>query len=123
MRYQQVKADKLELLLNLEPIDEFSEVVVEERAYDKASFLTTRLKDLIPRQQYEVKIQAKYKGKIIASERISPFRKDVTAKLYGGDRTRKDKLLKKQKKGKEKMLSTAKVHLPQEALFSMMEGK
>ena len=65
LRYQQVKADKLELLLNLEPIDEFSEVVVEERAYEKASFLTTRLKDLIPRQQYEVKIQAKYKGKII----------------------------------------------------------
>ncbi|MEK7522951.1 MAG: translation elongation factor 4, partial [Patescibacteria group bacterium] len=77
LRYQQVKADKLELLLNLEPIDEFSEVVVEERAYDKASFLTTRLKDLIPRQQYEVKIQAKYKGKIIASSRLAPFRKDV----------------------------------------------
>jgi GTP-binding protein LepA len=80
LRYQQVNADKLELLLNLEPIDEFSEVVVEERAYDKASFLTSRLKELIPRQQYEVKIQAKYKGKIIASSRLAPFRKDVLIK-------------------------------------------
>ncbi len=125
LRYQQVKADKLELLLNLEPIDEFSEVVVEERAYDKASFLTTRLKDLIPRQQYEVKIQAKYKGKIIASSRLAPFRKDVLIKsgklVGGGDFGRKRKLLDKQKEGKKKMKLIGKVEIPKEAFMKLFK--
>jgi len=125
LRYQQVKADKLELLLNLEPIDEFSEVVVEERAYEKASFLTTRLKDLIPRQQYEVKIQAKYKGKIIASSRLAPFRKDVLIKsgklVGGGDFGRKRKLLDKQKEGKKKMKMVGKVEIPKEAFFKLFK--
>lgn len=125
LRYQQVKADKLELLLNLEPIDEFSEVVVEERAYDKASFLTTRLKELIPRQQYEVKIQAKYKGKIIASSRLAPFRKDVLIKsgklVGGGDFGRKRKLLEKQKEGKKKMKMIGKVEIPKEAFMKLFK--
>ena len=125
LRYQQVKADKLELLLNLEPIDEFSEVVVEERAYEKASFLTTRLKELIPRQQYEVKIQAKYKGKIIASSRLAPFRKDVLIKsgklVGGGDFGRKRKLLDKQKEGKKKMKMVGKVEIPKEAFFKLFK--
>ena len=125
LRYQQVKADKLELLLNLEPIDEFSEVVVEERAYEKASFLTTRLKDLIPRQQYEVKIQAKYKGKIIASSRLAPFRKDVLIKsgklVGGGDFGRKRKLLDKQKEGKKKMKMIGKVEIPKEAFMKLFK--
>ncbi len=125
LRYQQVKADKLELLLNLEPIDEFSEIVVEERAYEKASFLTTRLKDLIPRQQYEVKIQAKYKGKIIASSRLAPFRKDVLIKsgklVGGGDFSRKRKLLEKQKEGKKKMKMVGKVEIPKEAFFKLFK--
>lgn len=125
LRYQQVKADKLELLLNLEPIDEFSEVVVEERAYDKASFLTSRLKDLIPRQQYEVKIQAKYKGKIIASSRLAPFRKDVLIKsgklVGGGDFGRKRKLLEKQKEGKKKMKMIGKVEIPKEAFMKLFK--
>ncbi|MFA6016641.1 MAG: translation elongation factor 4 [Patescibacteria group bacterium] len=125
LRYQQVKADKLELLLNLEPIDEFSEVVVEERAYEKASFLTSRLKDLIPRQQYEVKIQARYKGKIIASSRLAPFRKDVLIKsgklVGGGDFGRKRKLLDKQKEGKKKMKMIGKVEIPKEAFMKLFK--
>jgi len=125
LRYQQVKADRLELLLNLEPIDEFSEIVVEERAYEKANFLTTRLKDLIPRQQYEVKIQAKYKGKIIASSRLAPFRKDVLIKsgklVGGGDFGRKRKLLEKQKEGKKKMKMIGKVEIPKEAFMKLFK--
>ena len=125
LRYNQVKADKLELLLNLEPIDEFSEVVVEERSYEKANFLTTRLKELIPRQQYEVKIQAKYKGKIIASSRLAPFRKDVLIKsgklVGGGDFGRKRKLLDKQKEGKKKMKMIGKVEIPKEAFMKLFK--
>jgi GTP-binding protein LepA len=125
LRYQQVKADKLELLLNNDPIDEFSEVVVEERSYEKASYLTSRLKELIPRQQYEVKIQAKYKGKIIASSRLAPFRKDVLIKsgklVGGGDFSRKRKLLDKQKEGKKKMKMIGKVEIPKEAFFKLFK--
>ncbi len=125
LRYQQVKADKLEILLNLDPIDEFSEVVVEERAYEKASFLTSRLKELIPRQQYEVKIQAKYKGKIIASSRLAPFRKDVLIKsgklVGGGDFGRKRKLLEKQKEGKKKMKMIGRVEIPKEAFMKLFK--
>ena len=127
LRYQKVKADKLELLINLEPIDEFSEVVVEERAYEKASFLTSRLKELIHRQQYEVKIQAKYKGKIIASARLSPFRKDVLIKsgkvIGAGDVGRKKKLLEKQKEGKKKMKMIGKVEIPKEAFLKLFNKK
>ena len=115
IRHEPVKADKLIILLNGDEIEEFSEIVVHERAFEKAGFITKKLKDIIPRQQYEVKIQAKFKGKIIASERISPFRKDVTKKLYGGDRTRKDKLLEKQKEGKKKMKMIGRVEIPKEA--------
>jgi GTP-binding protein LepA len=125
LRYQKVNADKLELLLNNEPIDEFSEIVVEERSYEKANFLTTRLKELIPRQQYEVKIQAKYKGKIIASSRLSPFRKDVlikSGKVIGtGDVGRKKKLLEKQKEGKKKMKLVGKVEIPKEAFMKLFK--
>jgi GTP-binding protein LepA len=125
LRYQKVKADKLELLLNNDPIDEFSEIVVEERAYEKANFLTSRLKELIPRQQYEVKIQAKYKGKIIASSRLAPFRKDVLIKsgklVGGGDFSRKRKLLEKQKEGKKKMKMVGKVEIPKEAFFKLFK--
>lgn len=115
VRHEPVKADKLTILLNGDEIEEFSEIVVNEKAFEKAGFITKKLKDIIPRQQYEVKIQAKFKGKIIASERISPFRKDVTKKLYGGDRTRKDKLLEKQKEGKKKMKMVGRVEIPKEA--------
>ena len=81
------------------------------------------MKDVIPRQQYEVKIQARYKGKVIASERISAFRKDVTAKLYGGDRTRKDKLLDKQKEGKKRMKMIGSVEVPKEAFINLFKNR
>jgi len=122
LRYDEAKADKLEILLNGEPIDEFSEIVVSERAQEKGMTLTKRLKEVIPRQQYEVRIQAKYKGKIVASERIAPFRKDVTAKLYGGDRTRKDKLLKKQKKGKNSLRWSAASKSPKKPFSNSSES-
>jgi len=119
LRYEEVEAAKLEVLLNLEPIEEFSEIIVKERVFEKAQKIVKRIREVIPRQQYEVKIQAKYKGKIIASERVAPFRKDVTKKLYGGDRTRKDKLLEKQKEGKKKMKMIGRVEIPKEAFLKL----
>jgi len=125
LRYQHVEADKMEILLNLDPIDEFSEVVVHERAQEKAQYLTHRLREVIPRQQFEVRIQARYKGKIIASERISPFRKDVLIKsgklVGGGDYGRKRKLLEKQKEGKKQMKSIGRVDIPKEAFLKLFK--
>lgn len=119
LEYREIEADKLSLLLNSDPIEEFSEIVVKERANEKGQALVKKLRGLIPRQQYEIKIQAQYKGKIIASERIAPFRKDVTGKLYGGDRTRKDKLLEKQKEGKKKLKMIGRVEIPKEAFLKL----
>jgi GTP-binding protein LepA len=123
VRFEPVKADKLQILLNLEPVEEFSEVVVTERAQEKGRALTLMLRNVIPRQQYEVKIQAQYKGKIIASERIAPFRKDVlikNSKVVGaGDVGRKRKLLDKQKEGKKRMKMVGKVEIPKEAFLKM----
>lgn len=125
LRYEYADANKMELLLNNDPVEEFSEIVVSERAQEKAQFLTKRLKDLIPRQQYEVKIQAKYKGKIIASERISPFRKNVlihNSKVVGaGDVGRKNKLLEKQKEGKKLMKAVGKVEIPKDAFMKLFK--
>ncbi|MDH7476195.1 MAG: GTP-binding protein [Microgenomates group bacterium] len=121
LRYEKVEADRLTILLNNDPVAEFSEIVVKERAQSRAVFLTRRLREVIPRQQFEVRVQAKFKGKIIASERIAPFRKDVTKKLYGGDRTRKDKLLEKQKEGKKKMKMIGRVEIPKEAFLKLFK--
>lgn len=121
LRYEKVDAAKLEILLNGSPVDEFSEVVVSDRAFQKAKSRVSALREVIPRQQFEVQIQAKYKGKIIASERISPVAKNVTEKLYGGDRTRKDKLLKKQKEGKKRMKMVGHVEIPKEAFLKLFK--
>ncbi|OGK24680.1 hypothetical protein A3C25_01750 [Candidatus Roizmanbacteria bacterium RIFCSPHIGHO2_02_FULL_38_11] len=121
--YREVEADKLALLLNGDPVDEFSEIVVKKRANEKGQILVKKLRELIPRQQYEIKIQAQYKGKIIASERIAPYRKDVTKKLYGGDRTRKDKLLDKQKEGKKKLKMVGRVEIPKEAFLKLFKTR
>ncbi len=125
LRYDKVKADKLLIMLNNDPIEEFSEIVVEERSMEKAQLITKKLKELIPRQQYEVRIQAKYKGHIIASERISPFRKDVLIKsgkvIGAGDVGRKRKLLEKQKEGKKRMKMVGKVEIPKEAFFKLFK--
>jgi GTP-binding protein LepA len=119
LRYVKVDADRLIILLNNDEVAEFSEIIVKERAQQRAFALTKKLKEIIPRQQYEVKIQGKYKGKIIASERVAPYRKDVTGKLYGGDRTRKDKLLEKQKEGKKKLKMIGKVEIPKESFMKL----
>jgi GTP-binding protein LepA len=125
--YVAVKADKMQLLLNSDPVEEFSEIVVSERAQEKGSSMCRRLRELIPRQQYEVKIQAFYKGKIIASERISPFRKDVLVKnskvVGAGDVGRKRKLLEKQKEGKKQMKMVGRVEIPKEAFQKMFNTK
>lgn len=123
IRYEFADAHKLELLLNNDPVEEFSEIVVSARAQEKGYFLTKRLRELIPRQQYEVKIQARYKGKIIASERISPFRKDVLIKsgkvIGAGDVGRKRKLLEKQKEGKKLMKAVGRVEIPKDAFMKL----
>ena len=125
LRYEVVKADKLSLLINLDEIEEFSEIVVFERSFEKANELVKKLKELIPRQQFEIKIQARYKGKIIASERISPYRKDVLIKggkmVGGGDYSRKRKLLEKQKEGKKKMKMIGNVEVPKEAFMKLFK--
>ncbi|HLL60676.1 MAG TPA: GTP-binding protein [Candidatus Nitrosocosmicus sp.] len=123
--YRPVVADKLLIMLNEDPVEEFSEFVVQERAQEKGQEIVGRLKELIPRQQYEVKIQAKYKGKIIAGDRISPFRKDVlmhgSKMVGGGDFSRKRKLLEKQKKGKKLMKSIGRVEIPKEAFLKLFK--
>ncbi len=125
LRYEPVKADKLTLLLNGESVEEFSEIIVEERSYERANSLVVKLKDLIPRQQYEVKIQAQYKGKIIASTRLSPFRKNVLVKsgktLGSGDVGRRNMLLDRQKEGKKKMKMVGKVEIPKEAFLKLFK--
>ena len=127
VRYEVVKADKLTLLINGDPIEEFSEIVVQERAQEKAQDLTKRLREVIHRQQYEIKVQGHYKGKIIASERIAPFRKDVLMKgskaVGGGDVGRKRKVLEKQKEGKKKMKMIGKVEIPKEAFIKLFNKK
>jgi len=125
LRYEHVDADKLELLLNMEPIDEFSEVVVKERAMKRGQELTKKLRDVIHRQQFDIRIQAQYKGKILASERISPFRKNVLMHkgkmVGGGDFSRKRKLLEKQKEGKKLMKSVGSVEISKEAFMKMFK--
>jgi GTP-binding protein LepA len=121
--YRPVLASPLTLLLNGREIDEFSEIVPSQKAYEKASFLVSRLKELIPRQQFEVRIQAAFLGKIIASARIAPFRKDVLVKsgkvLGTGDVGRKRKLLEKQKEGKKRMKMVGDVEIPKEAFLKL----
>ena len=117
--YRPVDVQKLEILLNNEPVEEFSEFIVADRSYKYGRERVDKLKELIPRQQFEVKIQARYRGKIVASARVTPLRKDVTAKLYGGDRTRKDKLLSKQKKGKKLMKNIGSVEVPKDVFFKL----
>jgi len=125
LRYEEVEAAKLEILLNLEPVEEFAEMVVKQRVFEKAQKIVKRIREVIPRQQYEVKIQARYKGKIIASERISPFRKNVLIKsgkvIGAGDVGRKRKLLEKQKEGKKKMKMVGKVEIPKESFLKLFK--
>ena len=104
------------------PVEAFSTIVHREKAESYGRALAVRLKDVIPQQLFVVAIQACIGGNIIASERISAMRKNVTAKCYGGDISRKRKLLEKQKKGKEKMKAFGKVNIPQDAFIKVLRN-
>jgi GTP-binding protein LepA len=111
---------KVHMMVNSEPVDALSFITPRDRAYRRGSMMAKRLKEVIHRQQMEIRIQAAIGGKIIAAESVRPYRKDVIAKCYGGDITRKRKLLEKQKAGKRRMKSIGAVELPQEAFMSVL---
>jgi GTP-binding protein LepA len=118
--YKAANLVKLEMLVNAEPVDAFSSIVHREKAESRGRALATKLKDVIPQQLYQVAIQAAVGGKIVARESVSALRKNVTAKCYGGDISRKRKLLEKQKEGKKRMKAVGTVNIPQEAFIEVL---
>ncbi len=119
--YRAAKLVKLDILLNGDPADALSTLIHEDRAYDFGRKICLKLKDLIPRQQFDIAIQAAIGAKIIARETVRQVRKDVTAKCYGGDVTRKRKLLEKQKEGKKRMRQIGTVQVPQSAFMAVLK--
>ena len=119
--FKESKLTKLSILVNQEIVEPLSIIVHNSQAEKRGREICERLKEVLPRQQFKLPIQAAIGGKIIARETVPAYRKDVTGSLYGGDRTRKDKLLKKQKKGKKRLRQFGKVDIPQSAFLEALK--